>query len=583
VAATACLIVSVRGYAEDVWTYHNDNDRSGLNKAETELTVDKVQMKFGKRFTKTVDGWVYAQPLVLQGVAIAGKGTHDVVFVATQHDSVYAFDAKSSTSPDDFLWKQPFIDETKGVTTVPANRSQREGPNDLGPCNCIDIFPEIGITGTPVIDRATMTLYVVPKTKEIIGGHTHYVQRLHALDVRDKSEKFGGPVVIADTICDDGRTFQYVTGPVVPGNGESNLDGSHVFFNALRQHQRAGLALGDRVIGGAKKKVVYVAWASHCDTAPAHGWLVGFDATSLEVVGVFNTTPNSTSSSPCLPGKFAAGSIWQSGGAPAIDASGALYFATGNGFFDAVNPAGFPASGNYGNSVLKLVADPSSTPAAPNMNGWGFKVDTFFTPFNQQLLEDADTDLGSGGVVLLNDQPATGQTTLVANGKPGTIYVLDPTNMGKFHAGDDSQIRQSLPRATGAVFGMPAVFNDTIYYGAMRDFMKAFSIKGGKISTAGPPVQGALFQFPGATPSISSNDTAEGIVWALRTESYATIGGHATLHAFAADDLREIYNSNNAGTRDLPGGAVKFAVPTVVNGKVYVGTQSSLDVYGLLN
>ncbi len=329
------------------------------------------------------------------------------------------------------------------------------------------------------------------------------------------------------------------------------------------------------------RKVVYVAWASHCDTAPAHGWLVGYDGASLEVAGVFCTTPNATSSRTCLPDDFAAGGIWQSGGAPAIDAAGAIYFSTGNGVFDPLDAMGFPRSGDYGDSVLKLVAD-ASTAAAPNVGGWGLKVADYFTPFDQNTMEERDADLGSGGVVLVNDQPVPGKQIVLAAGKEGTIYVLDSANMGKFHAGDNSQILQSLPAATHAVFGTPAVFQGRVYYLASRDMLKAFQIKSGMLSPWNPTQQNQVFQFPGATVSISSQGAAHGIVWALRTDSYSTVGGHVSLYAFGADDLKPLYNSDATPNQGLPGGAVKFAVPTVANGKVYFGTQSTLEVFGLL-
>jgi hypothetical protein len=546
----AAALGTARG--ADVWTYHNDNSRTGQNLQETVLTPATVKGGFGKLFTQNVDGYVFAQPLYLTGLDVAGKGRHNVVFIATEHDSVYAFDADSAAGTNAMpLWHVNFLDPARGVTTVPANLP-RQGENDT---NSFDIVPEIGITGTPVIDRKGGTLYVVAKTKEMTtDGHTHFVQRLHALDVASGAEKLGGPVVIADTIRDPDLTPRFVSGPSVPGAGEGG-DGRTVFFDALKQHERAGLALDEG------RGVVYIGWASHGDTPPYHGWLTAFDARTLKPAAVFNTTPNAVTAG----NRRAGGAIWQAGGAPAIDAAGTLFCMTGNGIFD-------PASSNFGDSVLKL------------STGGGLALSDWFTPFNQDLLENIDLDLGSGGVVLLPDQPAPAPKTrlLVGAGKPGTVYLLDRDNLGKFHAGDDSQVWQALPRAVGGVFSTPAYFNNRVYYLGMSDVLKAFEINGGKLSAAPVSKATQVFGFPGATPSISANGSSDGIVWVVQTDRSFTV--RAVLRAYDANDLtNELYNSDMNGTRDQFGGAVKYSVPTVANGKVYVGAQNSFTAFGLLH
>jgi hypothetical protein len=567
----------------DVWTYHNDNARTGQNLDETELTPATVNKDgFGKLFTLKVKGQVYAQPLYLSGVAVDGKGTHNVIFVATENNSVYAFDADSATGPNaNPLWHVSFIDEAMGLTPVPF-QDTRTGDNRG------DINPWVGITGTPVIDVKTGTLYVVAKTKQVIGRDNHYVQLLHALDVGSGAEKFGGPAVIAETIWDFGQPAQYVSGPKVPGSGESNDGHGQVFFDALRQNQRSGLAL----VNG----VVYVAWASHNDLPPFHGWVAGYDAGTLKLVGVFNTTPNAKSDPGAEkpPGRgLAGGGVWQSGGAPAADEQGALYFATGNGKFDPADDAR-----NFGNSVLKLSTD-----------GGRLALADFFTPSDWKKRNDHDVDLGSGGALLLPDQPAPhphllvyagkGSTEITGQGKGGsTIYLLDRDNLGKFHEGDDSQIVQSLPGAIGdpgasggdnGAFCTPAYFNNRVYYLGTKDFPKAYEVRDGKLSATPVSQANQKFPVPGATPSVSANGSSNGIVWVSRTDKFDFSKKPAVLHAYDADDLaNELYNSNQAGPRDQPGVGVKFAVPTVANGKVYVGTTGKdgttgeVTVYGLL-
>ena len=520
------LLAVLLGLAADatakvcVLTYHNDSARTGQNTNETVLTLANVaSTNFGQIFNHAVDGYVYAQPLVMTNVMIPGKGVHDVVYVATEHDSVYAFDANSCAGTNAApLWQVSFINPAAGITTVSSTV-----------VDCDDLVPEIGITSTPVIDPTSGTIYVSAKTLE---GSTVY-HRLHALDLATGAEKFGGPAIVQATAA---------------GTGDGNDGAGNVPFNPLTQFNRAALLLN--------RGVVYLGSAAHCDNGPYHGWLIGYGAQTLTLSNVFNTTPNGSD-----------GGIWQSGGGPACDASNNLYVVTGNGTFDA-NISGT----DYGDSFLKI----STTN--------GLQLADYFTPYNQQALADADLDLGSGGAVVLPDNVGGGTTNqhlLVGAGKQGTIYLINRDNMQHYNPTNDSLIVQSLPGAIGGSFDTPAYFNQELYYIGAGDAVKAFAIANGSISTT-PISQGTgTFQFPGATPSISANGTNNAIVWALQTEGFNS-GGPAVLHAYAATNLAwELYNSFSAVTQDIPGGPVKFAVPTVANGKVYVGAQYALAVYGL--
>ncbi|MFN7996493.1 MAG: hypothetical protein U0Q18_22970 [Bryobacteraceae bacterium] len=508
-----------------VVTYHNDNLRTGLNNKETVLTPSNVHAKtFGKLFVQAVDGQVYAQPLYVPGVAIPGKGTHNVVFVATENDSIYAFDADNNTGANASpLWKAAFANPAQGITPISSST--------LG---CDDLTPQVGITGTPVIVRSTATMFVVAKTQEVVSGVTSFYQRLHAIDLQSGAEKLGGPFVVSAS---------------VPGNCYPNVNGN-VNFDAKRQHQRAGLALSN--------STVYVGWASHCDNNPYTGWMMAFSATTGAPTGVFNTAPNmGTLSYECRSG------IWQGGAAPAVDSTGNLFFATGNGYFNA-NSGG----NDYGDSVLKL-----------KPSGGSFSVTDYFAPYNQDSLDAADLDLGSGGVLLLPDQAGPNPHLAVNVGKEGTIYLLNRDNLGKYNAGGDSQIVQSLPNAIGGVWGVPAYFGTRVYFGGEFDAVKAFKLTNGLLGTSPDSQTPTSFGYPGPGISVSANGTTAGIVWVLDSQAWGS-GGAAVLHAYDATNLsRELYNTK-AKPRDQLGPAVKFAVPTIANGKVYVGTGNSLAVLG---
>jgi uncharacterized protein (TIGR03437 family) len=514
-----CLILptALVAYSQvSVTTYRNNLARTGENLQETILTPSNVTPdQFGKLFSHPVDGQVYAQPLYVPSVAIPGKGVHNVVFIATAHDTVYAFDADSVAGPNAApLWQVSLAETAAGER--PATVSDVLG--------CTSIIPEIGITGTPVIDTTTGTLYAVALTIR----QDQFVHRLHALDIATGAERPGSPVVIEATVAGMGDFFSSTD--VLP-------------FHPYLHKNRAGLLL----LNG----IVYTAWASNCDTGQFHGWLIGYDAKTLRRTAVFNSSPNA-----------GWGSFWMGGAAPAADSDGYIYAISGNGPFNA-NTNG----SEFGDSFLKLA------PAD------GLAVADYFTPYNQLDLAQKDLDLGSSGAVLLPDSVSDGlhRHLLISAGKEGRIYLIDRDQMGRFNGDGDRQIVQSLEGAIGPLYGGPAYFNQTVYFSAAHDTLKAFSIANGQLGMS-PSSQGSqVFDFRGAVPAISADGSSNGIVWLLEGES----GG--TLHAYdAANVADELYNSQMKGSRDSLGSYVRFTVPTVANGKVYVGTGNSVTVFGLI-
>jgi Domain of unknown function (DUF4214) len=503
--------------AVNVLTYHNDTSLTGQNLNETTLTPANVNATdFGKLFTDTVDGAMYAQPLYLSNVAVPGMGTLNLVFAATENDSVYAFNADAPGAP---IWQDSFTNPAAGVTAV--------SDADL---DANSIAPVVGITGTPVIDPATDTLYVVAFTKEVVASTTSFVQRLHALDVTTGAEKSGGPVVIQAS---------------VPGTGQGSVNGM-VSFNTIQENQRPGLLLDNGV--------VYIAWASFEDHTPYHGWVIGYNAQTLQQVAVFNDTPDG-----------GMGGIWESGASPAADAAGNLYVVTAGGTFDA-NSSTTP-NDDHGESVLKL------SPTGAN----GLTVADSFTPFNQATLVQRDEDIASGGVLLLPTQPGPNPDEMIAAGKEGRIYLINRDDMGGFNPAVDDVI-QELPPVITSLFGTPAYFNGEVYIGGVGNVLQAFSLTNGLLSTSAVSASSEAFGYPGTTPSVSANGSADGIVWAVEKNSTAI------LHAYDANNLgNELYNSGQAiNGRDALDAAVKFEVPTIANGHVYVGTQTGLTVFGLL-
>lgn len=522
--------VIITDYA-GTFTYHNDLARTGANTNETVLNTGNVNpSQFGKLFTYQLDGKPFAQPLYVANLNIPGQGTHNVVFVATEHDGLYAFDADGRTSTP--LWYDSFINPAAGITTVSIGVS---GTQDL---LCDSMFPEVGITGTPVIDPATNTIYLVARTKEVSGGVTSFVQRLHAIDITTGAERPNSPVVIQAS---------------VPGAGLGSDSKGNVAFDPLLENQRSGLVL----LNG----VVYIGWASFCDPTVYHGWLMAYDPSTLQQISVFNTTPDGW-----------AGGIWASGAAPAADAAGNLYFSTGNGTFD----------GNFGgpdlaDSVLRVTN-----------TGGQLAVADYFTPYDQYFLTAQDLDLGSTGVIVLPDQPNPPTHLLLAGSKEGTAYILDRDNMGGFNPVDNTQAVDSIPHivgkpATGEVgmWPLPCYWQNQVYYVNRGDVPKAFRLFNGELSGVPTSKGNTSFGWAGGSPTVSSNGNGNGIVW-FTYEPTPKYNLTAVLYAYDAANLSlQLYNSSiNAG--DKLGNSLQFAVPTVANGKVYVGSVNELDVFGLL-
>ncbi|HXY52017.1 MAG TPA: immunoglobulin domain-containing protein [Terriglobales bacterium] len=518
----ATLTVNAASSSTDVLTYHNDNARTGQNLNESILTTSNVNATtFGKLSIYPADGRVDAQPLYVSNVAVPGKGTHNLLMVASEHDTVYAFDADTGT----VIWQTSML-------------KTGETPSD--PRGCNQVTPEIGVTSTPVIDRArgaNGTIYVVAMSKDTSGN---YLQRLHALDLALGTELVGGPVEIQASF---------------PGTGEGT-NGTDVIFDPKQYKERVALL----ELNG----VVYLAWASHCDIQPYTGWIMGYSGSSLAQTTVLNLTPNGSE-----------GAIWASGAGMAADTTGNILVLDGNGSFDTtLNPQGFPNNGDYGNAFLKL------------STSGGLKVGDYFEMFNQQAENSSDSDLGSGGALALPDlTDGAGQTVhlAVGAGKDGNLYLVNRDSMGKFDP-SANHIYQELagifPGVGGqppGVYAAPAYFNDALYYGAVEHPIMAFKIANGMLPAVPTAQSSNAFPYPGATPSISANGSSNGIVWAVENSTAAV------LHAYDAATLAELYNSNQAsGGRDGFGAGNKFMTPTIANGKVFVGTPSGVAVFGLL-
>jgi hypothetical protein len=497
-----------------VVTYRDDAARTGANLTESVLTPTNVNSSsFGLLRVLSVDGKVDAQPLYAAQLAIAG-GTHDVVFVATEHDSVYAFDPHTGAT----LWHVSLL----GSGETPSD--------DRG---CDQITPEIGVTSTPVIDRNAGphgAIFVVAMSKD---GSSNYHQRLHALDLTTGAELFNGPTTLNPTY--------------------SSTAGGQKTFAPGQYAERAALLLDNQTI--------YTSFTSHCDFQPYSGWVVGFSESTLAQTAVLDVAANSD----------AGPSIWMSGGGLAADAAGNVYLLTANGAFDTtLNSSGFPQSGDYGNSFLKL------SPA-----GGTLTVADYFTPSNETSESAADEDLGSGGTLLLpdlTDSNGVVRHLMVGAGKDGTLYVVNRDNMGKFSSSGNADWQELDGALPGGIYSSPAYFNGTVYYADVGGALKAFTVTAAKLSSQPASVTTTEFPYPGASPAVSANGTANGIVWAVEN------GNPAVLHAYDATDLtHELYNSSQASSgRDHFGAGNKFISPTVADGMVFVGTTNGVAVFGLL-
>ncbi len=516
-------------------TWRYDNTHQGQNTQETILTTANVTTNtFGKLFSHTVDGQVYAQPLYVSNLTLPNQTTHNVIFIATEHDSVYAFDADNNGGANSGpLWQASMIGTThgaaSGATTVPATDVSSQ-----------DIHPEIGISSTPVIDFNTGTIFVVAKSKE----NGTYVQRLHALSILDGSERSGSPVSIAAS---------------VPGTG-SGSSGGTLSLSTLWEHNRPALGLFNGNI--------YVAFGAHGDNGPWHGWVLVYNETTLKQTAAVCTSPNGYGDA-----------VWGAGAGLPIDTvsvNGRAFLATGNGDMTSYPP--LTNSVDYGESVLRY-----------DLSSGGFTISDAFTSYNQSSLTGGDLDQGSGGVLLLPDQPGAHTHELVQVGKEGRILVINRDGLGGYAgsgAGRNTNILQDITGALGPGNGLwstPAYWNGNVYMWAQNDALKVFPLTNGALATKATAQSSATSGFPGASPVVSSNSTQNGIVWALETDLYNS-NGSSILYAFnAANVAQELYGSNQNPTRDDAGPAVKFTVPVVTHGKVYVGAGGQVDVYGLLN
>jgi hypothetical protein len=561
-----------------VLTYHNGNARIGVNPYETILTPSNVNAGgFGKLFTVHLDGDVYAQPLYVPKVAVPSRGIHNTVYVATENNTLYAIDA----------------DDPKGLILWSAHLGQALSFKDVAKGFCTVIAPVLGITGTPVIEASTHTLYVVARTFE----NSRQEYQLHALDISTGEERPGSPVVISASL---------------PGTGDGSRNGK-IIFDPNQQLQRTGLAL----VAGK----VHIGFGSNCDYGNYHGWLLAYDASTLRQTAAIVTTPNASR-----------GGIWQSGAAPGADEEGNLFIVTGDGTFDAKS-----GGTDYGDTFLKLSLHPDDR----------WEVLDYFTPFDQRRMDDLNDDLGSSGTVLLPDQPGSHPHLLVSAAKSGTIYVLDRDNMGHFRGENDAQTVQTLRGALPKIDSTAAYWEGTqgrwVYISGVGGPLQQYSLNDGKLSSRPEFQSEELFGYPGSTPSVSAAGKSNGIVWVVGTtvpdnrtvvraylhrfrvniyslvhepriffhklfvrfsllfhspsifwgslkkmlpkKTPEALDRPAILRAYDATNVSNLlYDSTeapqNRDQADLP---VKFVVPTIANGKVYFGTQGYLDVYGLLN
>jgi hypothetical protein len=505
----------------NVLTYHNDNARTGQNVAENILTPSNVQAAtFGKLFTLSVDGKVDAQPLYVSALNLPGRGIHNVVYAATEHDSVYAFDADNGT----VYWQVSLL-------------RSGESPSDTRSCG--QVTPEIGITATPVIDLTSGpngTIYIVAMSKD---ASSNYYQRLHALDITTGAEEFGGPVDIAGSYS---------------GSGDNSRGGT-VTFDPKQYKSRPGLLL--------QNGLVYIGWSSHCDIRPYTGWLMGYNKSTLLQTSIVNFAPNGEGAS-----------LWGAGGGIAADSDSNIFVQLANGTFETtLDWRGFPNSSDFGNAFARL-----------STSGSQLQVIDYWTMSNTVSESSRDQDLGSGSLLLLPDLTDANGTVRhlgTGAGKDRNIYVFDRDKMGKFNSQNNNTLYQELPAGLGgSEFAAPAWFNDKVYYGAVGDVIRAFDVRAATLSAAPSSTTSPSHTFPspGVTPSISASGGSNGILWAVENSS------PAVLHAYDASNLAtELYASNQAvSARDQFGDGNKWIAPTIANGKVFVGTTNGVSAFGLL-
>ncbi|HVI08278.1 MAG TPA: pyrrolo-quinoline quinone [Candidatus Binatia bacterium] len=513
-----CVLTAAPALSQsDILTYHHDNSRTGLNSSETILTTSNVNYnQFGKLFTVAADGLVDAQPLYLSQVSVAGQGTHNLLIVATENDSMYAFDADAGTP----IWH---------VSTLLSG----ETPSDDRHCN--QVTPTIGITATPVISRppgSNGVIYAVAMSKDSSGNYHH---RLHALDASTGKELYNGPKEIQ---------AQY------PGTGDGS-QGGFVVFDPAQYKERAGLIL----ING----MVMLTFSSHCDIRPYTGWIMGYNSSTLKQTTVLNITPNGSQ-----------GSIWGAGGGLASDNFGNLFFLDANGIFDTtLNSKGFPSQGDYGNAIVRLDLKK------------GLEVADYFEMYDGPNESADDTDLGSGGLIVLpeiQDTAGRGWYLAAGAGKDGNIYLVNRVSLGGYNPSKNNIYQELTSALGGGIFSSPAFYEKRLYYGPVNQPILAFQFENAKLSSTPVAQTATVFAYPGATPSISSNGLLNGIVWASENTN------PAVLHAYSAGSLQELYNSTQAAHgRDNFGAGNKFISPVVINGKVYVGTTTGVGVFGLLD
>ena len=532
--AFMCLFLNARADVA-VLTQHNDLARTGANLDEAILNVSNVNSnQFGLLFTRLVDDQIFAQPLIMTNVNLGTNGTHNIVIVPTANDSIYAFDADdpSITAP---YWTNSFLNSSNVVAPTTA---------DFG--GCPFFTSHIGIISTPAIDPATETIYLLATTKETSTNGTSIVQRLHALDLTTGLERNNSPVIIAAS-CPGTNTIDSTNGIVV--------------FNPSVQLQRSGLAL----VNGT----IYIGWASYCDFFNYHGWLMAYDAATLQQIAVYNDTPNGSE-----------GGIWMSGTAPAADTNGNIYISTGNGTVG--DPTNATDTINRGESFIKLT-----------LSGTNLDIASWFTPYNWAILNGGDKDLGSAGLVLI-----PGTSLAFSGGKGGVVYLVDRDNMGGLGSGRTNGIQFFSLFGNDLVYGAPVWWDgptgsyayissdDTSggYTGSLAQYQ--FDRTSGKFTLPSLAVRGANLMAILAVSALGTN-AGTGVLWvsgALGTDSSNKPNALGILHAYNAQSIfTELWNSEQNHARDFVGDYATFSSPTIANGKVYLATFSDrLDIYGLL-